>query len=58
MASVGHGFEPNEVVDSVKQAWRALADQVWNNDLKPRELAGTETETVWKRQIDGFWEIA
>ncbi len=55
-------FDPSAVVKSVRQAWKALADKVWEHDLA--NVANVATKTVWDRQIrdtddiESFWEMA
>lgn len=56
MAKVPDGFDGKQVADAVQQAWEGLADAVWQADLA--HLAGTETEKIWNRQIENFWEIS
>ncbi|MEM7018047.1 MAG: type III-B CRISPR-associated protein Cas10/Cmr2 [Pseudomonadota bacterium] len=54
-AKVGPGFRPEEVTESVKIAWQALAERVWVEDLKLSN--DSETRRIWERQINGFWDI-
>lgn len=56
MAEVGPAFEPLQVVDSVRQAWTALADLVYERDLGL--VAGPETRAIWNRQVSTFWDMA
>jgi len=45
-------------VDGVKNCWLNIADEVWKTyveDVAPK--LGIDTERIWKRQIENFWEI-
>ncbi len=55
-AEVPEDFSAHKVVDTVRRVWKALAETVWENDLSG--YAGSETETIWRRQIGGFWETS
>lgn len=56
---VPEDFEPDTVTQTVREAWSALAEAVWQRDLDSRELPDAEaTRAIWQRQIDGFWEIS
>lgn len=57
-AEVSKGFKPDLVVDSVRQAWRELAELVWREDLSPACSTHPKSRTIWERQIEGFWEIS
>ncbi|AMO56217.1 hypothetical protein GZ77_05235 [Endozoicomonas montiporae] len=51
-------FDADSVVQSIQQAWQALAEQVWQKDLQPLDIDLTETRKIWDRQIKHFWEIS
>ncbi len=55
-AEVPGDFNPRQVETSVQQAWRGLAEAVWEHDLA--DYAGTETRTIWDRQVNNFWEMS
>lgn len=55
-AEVSADFDPQRVVDSVRLAWRTLADCVWHEDLDG--LADARTREIWQRQVENFWEIS
>lgn len=44
--------------EAVDGLWQSIADAVWDRDVKQAAAIGNGTETIWKRQIDNFWEIA
>lgn len=49
-------FEPEQVVSAVQEAWKALADKVWKEDLG----CGSDNPAVviWERQIPNFWDMS
>ncbi|WP_448216487.1 type III-B CRISPR-associated protein Cas10/Cmr2 [Endozoicomonas sp. 2B-B] len=51
-------FNPEQVVQSIREAWQALAEHVWQKDLKSLDVDLTETRKIWDRQINNFWEIS
>lgn len=55
-AEVPHDFKPEWVTQTVQRAWLELAHIVWANDLELQ--ASDVTRTIWKRQIENFWEIS
>ncbi|ANG62220.1 type III-B CRISPR-associated protein Cas10/Cmr2 [Marinobacterium aestuarii] len=58
-AIVPASFDPLQVTNNVQAAWQALADQVWQGDLAGLEHPSIEqTQSVWQRQVEHFWEIS
>ena len=57
-AMVGADFEPARVEEAVRDAWRAVAEMVWREDLQRHCEKYPHTREIWDRQINGFWEIA
>lgn len=57
IAEVPAGFDPLQVVDSVRQAWLGLADAVWEYDLADFAHTTPKTQAIWARQVRHFWEI-
>jgi CRISPR-associated protein Cmr2 len=55
-ACVPLDFKPEYVERDVKHAWNALAEYLYDNDLL--KIDSEKTRTIWKRQIDSFWEIS
>ncbi len=52
-------FSGEKVRKAVFDAWKALANEVWNADLAHLEKSeNTETKKIWHRQIEHFWEIS
>ncbi|MCX7094132.1 MAG: type III-B CRISPR-associated protein Cas10/Cmr2 [Methylobacter sp.] len=57
LAKVPGNFDPQLVADSIQDAWKALADKVWLQDLADLDK-GSETGKIWDRQVRHFWEIS
>lgn len=57
-ASVGENFQPEQIVESIWTAWRALAEIVWKEDLERYCKPDSATHDIWDRQIDHFWDIS
>lgn len=55
---VAPDFEPSAVVDAIHNAWKALAELVWDADLAP--VAGDDPvhREIWERQINRFWDVS
>lgn len=47
-----------QVVENVKRAWWALAEEVWENDLGLLCSDESKTRAIWVRQVENFWEIS
>lgn len=54
---VPENFQPERVEQSVRHAWSALAEAVWQRDLQAYQPSAV-TCTIWERQIQGFWEMS
>lgn len=57
-ATVGEHFQPALVEQAVRDAWRAVAERVWWEDLERHCQRDPVSRVIWDRQINGFWEIA
>jgi CRISPR-associated protein Cmr2 len=57
-ASVGENFQAEQIVESVRTAWRALTEIVWEEDLEKYCKLDSVTREIWDRQIDHFWDIS
>ncbi len=55
-AQIPTTFNPKHVENAIKQAWRALAEHIWNED-NLNQIQNSETKTIWDRQHESFWEI-
>lgn len=45
-------------VEGVKSSWLKIADKVWETYVESAALdLGADTERIWKRQLNNFWEI-
>jgi len=49
-------FVPEQVIEAVQAAWKALADKVWEQDLA--DLTSPTQRTIWERQISNFWDVS
>lgn len=45
------------IEQAVQQAWQALAETVYQNDLKKPGVSSLATEAIWQRQVRAFWDI-
>ncbi len=54
-ASVDDAFDPKKVGEAIQTKWKELADAVYEKFVKP--VANDNTNQIWKRQINNFWEI-
>ena len=61
-AAVPADFKPELVTIAVQQAWSALADVVWAEDLE--QVASShrgrwpQVQLIWQRQVTQFWEMS
>ena len=54
-------FNPHAVVESVQEAWKALAEEVWKADLdhvKTKDGKNDIQRNIWNRQINNFWDMS
>lgn len=56
-AEVPRDFDPKRVEKVIRDAWRLLAEKVWEADLEEVVLVGEQTRAIWDRQVNGFWEL-
>lgn len=49
-------FVPEQVIEAVQAAWKALADKVWDKDLA--KVASPAQQAIWDRQIGRFWDMS
>lgn len=57
-ATVNDNFQPILVERAVRDAWRAVAEMVWQEDLARYCQRYPDSRVIWDRQIEHFWEIA
>ncbi len=38
-------------------AWSQIADAVWKQYVAPAASQGNNTQAIWQRQVDNFWEL-
>lgn len=51
-------FDPAYVVNAVQDAWKALAGQIFANDLETCIGKHDKTKEIWQNQVNNFWEIS
>ena len=56
-AEIPPDFAPNRCKEAVKEAWSKLCQAVWERYVQPVTALGQNTEEIWRRQVDHFWEI-
>lgn len=60
-AQVPADFNPESAVNEAKKKWEELAETIWKsfveNAVNENEDQRNFTRAIWKRQINGFWEI-
>lgn len=56
-ALVDENFKPELVTNAVQEAWKALADKVWERDLK-NFGQDSKHHKIWERQVAAFWDMA
>lgn len=44
--------------EAFMDAWRRVADAVWEQFVEPAAAQGNDTRRIWDRQVDGFWELS
>lgn len=61
LAEVPASFDAPAVAESVRTAFRELAEAVWKHDFAHAGLPAPLRESarrIWERQIDGFWHVS
>ncbi len=54
-ATVNGNFKPQQVIDDVQKAWRALSDKIYKEEIQDHALKNTRA--IWDRQIKYYWEM-
>lgn len=49
-------FDPDLVTQAVQEAWKALAEKVWEADLAA--VSNGVQRNIWDRQISNFWDMS
>ncbi|QNT69118.1 type III-B CRISPR-associated protein Cas10/Cmr2 [Defluviicoccus vanus] len=57
-AQVPVGFDPQDCRAAIDAAWRKLANRVWDRFVARVADQGLDTQTIWDRQVGGFWDPA
>lgn len=56
-AEIPDDFDPNQCEKAVKDAWIQIADIIWDQVVEPVAHWGNDTDQIWERQVESFWEI-
>ncbi|SHF43717.1 CRISPR-associated protein, Cmr2 family [Seinonella peptonophila] len=56
-AEIPNEFEPAQCVQAVNKAWLRIANTIWEKVVEPIANHGKDTEKIWQRQVENFWEI-
>jgi CRISPR-associated protein Cmr2 len=56
-AEVPRDFDAAKCVKAVKSVWARIAERVWESALAHCAHLGKQSEEIWKRQIENYWEI-
>ena len=60
-AKVNEQFSPKQVTKAVEEAWKALSDYIWQEDIYAvigDNVEIKKTHKIWNRQIPGFWDMS
>lgn len=59
-AKVPENFDASRVVQTVRQAWQALAEHIWVQDHlgEVADQHGSGTRSIWERQHANFWDMS
>ncbi len=58
VAEVLDDFDPLNCARAIETAWARIEHAVWDAYVEPIESLGHETREIWRRQVNGFWEIS
>lgn len=56
-AEVPAGFNPQDCVTAVQDAWMDIARVVWDEYIAPVAGRGNDVASIWNRQVKNFWDI-
>ncbi len=56
-ASVPDDFDPKHCEQAVRGAWKKVADAVWYKYVFHIAEHGIDTQTIWDRQLEAFWDM-
>lgn len=43
---------------AIEHKWEKIVDEVWCRFLEDAAKRGRDTESIWRRQVENFWEIS
>lgn len=58
VAWLPEGADPAGLGQAVLTAWQKVTDTVWKQYVQPAAHLGRNTEAIWRRQSEGFWDMA
>jgi CRISPR-associated protein Cmr2 len=56
-ARIPNEFNPDGYCKAVRNAWREIANKVYQKYVLSAEDLGYGTRSIWNRQIQGFWDM-
>ncbi|QLB22018.1 type III-B CRISPR-associated protein Cas10/Cmr2 [Phocoenobacter skyensis] len=58
-AEVHQNFDGSKVVSDVQDAWKALANTIYQYDIEKykNQLSLERTREIWQEQVENFWEM-
>ncbi len=56
-ASVPADFDPRKCEQAVRDAWKKIADAVWELTVAKVRHQGRNTKDIWDRQVENWWEM-
>lgn len=57
-AEIPQNFDPASCRTAVDDAWKKLAAAVWDTFPAKVPSGGNNTQSIWDRQVENFWEIS
>ncbi|MFW6106647.1 MAG: type III-B CRISPR-associated protein Cas10/Cmr2 [bacterium] len=51
-------FAAQAAEQAFRCAWQQVADAVWKEYVAPVAGEGNDTASIWKRQVENFWELS
>lgn len=58
LAEVPDNFDGKQCIDAVNEAWAKIAGEIWKKYVISAADHGHNTERIWKRQVNNFWEMS
>lgn len=58
MAEVPDDFDGNICKKVINDAWLTITNKIWQKHVSPIAYSGKDTEEIWQRQVNNFWEMS